>query len=85
MTIFQIFPKPSLAKLSSQKAIVGRTITLDFTGERMRSEDASNAQGRWTGSSFAHKDGWTHQQKPLQFDFPESNLIKLTQNSLLES
>ena len=36
-------------------------------------------------SSFAHKDRWTHQQKPLQFDFPESNLIKLTQNSLLES
>ena len=49
MTIFQIFPKPSLAKPSSQKAIVGRTITLDFTGERMRSEDASNAQGRGTG------------------------------------
>jgi len=27
------------------EAIVGRTITLDFTGERMRSEDPSNAQG----------------------------------------
>ena len=32
-------------RFAIREAIVGRTITLDFTGERMRSEEPAHAQG----------------------------------------